>query len=287
MGTENNKKLKRHNFLFVTIMMMVIMFGGLYCGYYPAYYLFSGIKDGGWNLLFTLYLPFIMTDLILIGYCFFAEKPIFYSLGHAKHKGRSGNTIKMALLGLLTGFALNMLCAFIAMLNGDIHLSFVKFDPLFLIAALAVVCIQSGAEELVFRGYGLSAIKERYNLIFAILLNPITFSLGHLGNTGVDAYSLITIFVVGLCFGIMTVVLDSIWFPIMVHTAWNFTQNMLLGLPNSGVVCPRALFTPDAVKGSLFYNVEFGLEGGLPVVILFPVATAVIVLIVKKGKKEK
>lgn len=286
MEIETNKKLKRHHFLFVALMMAVIMIGGTIIGMIPAYVMLSGIKDGGWKLLFTFYLPFILIDLLLIGYLFFAEKPIFHSLGHKKHKGMSGNNIKMALLGLLTGFVLNMLCAIIAMLNGDIHLSFMKFDPLFLIAALVSVCIQSGAEELVYRGYGLSAVKERYNVIFAVLLNPVIFSLGHIANKGIRAYNLVTIYVIGVCFGIMTVVLDSIWFPVMVHTAWNFTQNMILGLPNSGIICPRALFTPDAVKGSLFYDAEFGIEGGLPMLILLPVTTAVIVIIAKRRKER-
>ncbi|MBR4720082.1 MAG: CPBP family intramembrane metalloprotease [Lachnospiraceae bacterium] len=268
------------------MMMIIIITVGLSIGQITAYVLFSGITDGGWNLVFTFYLPFIIVDLILIGYLFFVEKPIFHSLKHEKHKGRSGNNIKMALLGLLIGFVLNILCAFIAMLNGDLHFSFMKFDPLFLIVSLAFVCIQSGTEELLYRGYGLSAIKERYNMIFAILLNPVIFSLIHIVNPGVKVYNLVTIFVIGVCFGIMTVVLDSIWFPVMLHTAWNFTQNIILGLPNSGIVCQRSLFTPDAVKESLFYDVEFGLEGGMPVNIVFPIVTAVIVLIVKRRKER-
>jgi hypothetical protein len=47
------------------------------------------------------------------------------------------------------------------------------------------------------------------------------------------------------------------------HTAWNFTQNIIFGLPNSGSVVPYSIFMLDAstARDSLFYNVGFGVEG--------------------------
>ena len=53
-----------------------------------------------------------------------------------------------------------------------------------------------------------------------------------------------------------------------IHTAWNYTQSLLLGLPNSGIVSEKALLHLDAASDSLFYSSAFGLEGGITAVIL-------------------
>ena len=54
-----------------------------------------------------------------------------------------------------------------------------------------------------------------------------------------------------------------------VHTAWNFTQNFLFGLPNSGLVSEASIWGLDAAsaRDSLVYNVAFGVEGAVPAVI--------------------
>ena len=58
---------------------------------------------------------------------------------------------------------------------------------------------------------------------------------------------------------------DSLWCAFAIHAAWNFTQNILFGLPNSGIVMPYSVFKLDAAtaRDSFAYNVGFGIEGTL------------------------
>ena len=91
------------------------------------------------------------------------------------------------------------------------------------------------------------------------------FAILHLGNEGVTALSVLNIFVVGILFAFMVYYMDSLWCAMAMHAAWNFTQNILFGLPNSGLVSPYSVFRLDAAaaKSSFAYNVGFGIEGTL------------------------
>ena len=91
------------------------------------------------------------------------------------------------------------------------------------------------------------------------------FALLHLGNEGVTFLSVLNIFVVGVLFSLMVYYMDSLWCAMAVHAAWNFIQNIILGLPNSGIVVPYSIFKLEAstANNSFAYSVGFGIEGTL------------------------
>lgn len=280
------KKTKRHQFLLVSLVTVAILFVGQISGSVICGNIFAWVRSPGWALLVHHYLPFLFVHILLFGYLFAFERPILYSFLPAMKNGRKGNSVPLIFMGLFMGFALNFACALSAMAAGDIKLSFASFDPFFLLVALLLVCVQSAAEELLHRGYALSALSERYPLWVAIVLNALLFSLEHLVNPGITPFSLGMIFLAGASFGLMAVSTDSIWFPVMVHTAWNYTQNFLLGLPNSGILSSGALFQADSVQDGIFYDALFGLEGGLGAVIIWPLAAVVIYLFARNRKKK-
>ena len=73
---------------------------------------------------------------------------------------------------------------------------------------------------------------------------------------------------------------------IAIHTMWNFTQNFLFGLPNSGIVSQGSFLHLDAAAGSVFYDAVFGVEGALPAV-LVDLALAVAVVLLAKRKAAR
>lgn len=179
----------------------------------------------------------------------------------------------MLILGFLTGFVLNGFCATVAILHGDIKLTFYKFEIVNLILLFIVVFIQSSSEELIFRGFIYQRLKNRYkNTEFAIIINSILFALLHLGNNGISAFGFIDILLSGVFFGLMFCAFDSIWLVMACHTTWNFTQNILLGLPNSGTISKYSLFMMDvnSAKSSFAFDKNFGLEGAaLSIILMF------------------
>ena len=123
----------------------------------------------------------------------------------------------------------------------------------------------------------------------AIVGNALLFALLHLANNGVTVLSVLNIFLVGILFSLMVYYMDSLWCAFAVHTAWNFTQNILFGLPNSGINVPYLVFKLDAAtaRDSFAYNVGFGIEGTLLADVVLLVACVLLYLWGRKhGKKS-
>ena len=166
----------------------------------------------------------------------------------------------------MIGFGLNGVCVLAAWLHRDITLSFAAFEPLALIAIFAAVFVQSSAEELVCRGFMYQRFLKSYGKpSIAIVGNALFFGVLHLSNEGVTFLSLVNIFLFGILFSFIVYYMDSIWCAFAVHTAWNFMQNILFGLPNSGIVVPYSMFKLEAgtAANSFAYHVGFGIEGTL------------------------
>ena len=225
-----------------------------------------------------LYLRFlgIWVVVLLILALIPVNRPIFKALG-TKVKG---NTPKLFAVGIAMGLGMNLVCAFIAMANGDIALTFHSFRPLSFLLLSVAVLIQSAAEELVCRVFIYQRLVGRYGKpVLAGLVNAAFFALIHLGNPGLTPMAIVNIFLYGLLFSAMVVYMDSPWAAMGAHAAWNFCQNILLGLPNSGIVLPYSVFKLDAAAAadSFAYSVSFGLEGTITAsILLFLVAGGII-----------
>ena len=200
-----------------------------------------------------------------------------------------GNRLSALLWGLLVGFVMNFGCILWALLAGDIKLFFsfaIGQLPIFLFA-LVCVFIQSSAEELWCRGFMYERINVHYPLWVAILVNGLFFAALHVFNDGAGVLPIADIAICGLSFSIAKWYTGSIWFPMGIHTAWNFTQNYLFGLPNSGLVSEASVFGLDAANAhdTWIYDVVFGVEGGIPAVLADLVLGVVcVILLAKQGR---
>lgn len=199
------------------------------------------------------------------------------------------NTVRILLLGLLVGFAMNFGCIVCALLHGDIKLfpDFGLVQIPFYLFALVCVFIQSSSEELWTRGFMYERINVRYPLWVAMLVNGLFFGLLHVLNPGVGFLPILDICICGFSFSVAKWYTGSIWFPMGIHTAWNFTQNYLFGLPNSGLVSEVSVFKLDAANAvdTLIYSVPFGVEGGIPAVSADLILGLVcLILAAKKGR---
>lgn len=182
--------------------------------------------------------------------------------------GERSNKISKLLKGLLVGFLTNAFCVAVALLFGYIKLrfDFTVYDLPFYIFALVSVLIQSATEELWNRGVLMERINVHYPRWVGIILNSAIFMALHLANPGIAVLPLINLFICGVAFSVLSWQSDSIWYPIGAHTAWNFTQNLIFGLPNSGLVSRMSIFRLEAANANntLIYDNTFGVEGSLP-----------------------
>ena len=192
------------------------------------------------------------------------------------------------IIGLCVGFLSNLACAMVAYLNKDISFTANKVNVLILIISLFCVFIQSGAEELIYRGFIYERINKNYNSFkLAIIFNSVWFGLGHILNPGATILSTVTIMVIGLFLSLTVYYSKSLWPAIGIHTAWNFTQNFLLGLPNSGMVSPYSVFSLASQRNSFAYNINFGIESTIVALIVNLLLCLVIYLLYKNKKNIK
>lgn len=192
-----------------------------------------------------------------------------------------GNKISCFLLGIVIGTGLNGVCILVAYLNKDIVLFYDAFHPLSFVIIFICVFIQSAAEEFLCRGFLYQRLRRSYkHPAVAIFGSSLLFAILHLGNEGVTVLSIVNIVLVGILFALMVYYMDSIWCAFAVHTAWNFTQNIVFGLPNSGITVPYSVWKLDvaSARNSFAYNVGFGIEGTVMADIVLLIACIVVFL---------
>ncbi len=262
----------------LALMLLGEIVGDLFTGSLKTLF---GITDPS-GLFLMMYLSFLGIDALVLLYTLLCERPIFRSFGLRSENGGRGNTWGMFGIGLLVGFGMNALCILLAWLHGDLVLSVGRFNALYLLAALVCVCVQSGAEELLTRGYMLGALRDRYPPWLAVLVNALFFGALHLFNNGITVLSFINVAAFGLALGYVMVKLESLWFCIAVHTAWNFSQSIFFGLPNSGIVSQGSFLHLEAARDSALYSANFGVEGAFTTTAVLALLCLAVLLIARR-----
>jgi uncharacterized protein len=141
------------------------------------------------------------------------------------------------------------------------------------------------AEELLFRGILFRWIEEFAGSWAALILTSALFGLGHIENPNATWFSSFAIAVeAGLLLGGAYMLTRSLWAPIGLHAAWNFTQGYIFDIPVSGV--PENGLTQAKLSGpALLSGGQFGLEAS---VLALVVATAagiwLVILAVRRGE---
>lgn len=182
-----------------------------------------------------------------------------------------GNNIKTTLIGgLALGFGLNLIIALVAIASGAIKIHYVGLGLGTFLLLFISVLIQSSAEELVARVFIYQRLRKDFPKwpVIAILGNGVFFFVIHLGNPGITLTSMLLMVLVSIMYSLVVYYFDSIWVPIVAHTTWNFTQNIILGLPNSGIVFPISMFTLDASRNNFAFDSTFGIEGSILALVL-------------------
>lgn len=310
MDASNNQRRFRLRQSIIWIILVVIIWYELIYGIFVALiawllnYLANGLSD---SLVFIInYYSLTLISVITLGMlCLFkGNRYIWRSFLPARRKnkagsyellsrddfnvelyGRSRNTPRMLLIGLLLGFLTNFGCILCALIHGDIKLYFESSwsqVPVFLFAFISTF-IQSSSEEMWCRGFMYERINERYPLWVSVAVNGIFFGLMHMLNPSVSVLSITGIIICGFSYSLLRWYSGSIWVAMGIHTGWNFTQNFLFGLPNSGLISEVSLFHLDAANGinNLIYDYGFGVEGALPA-LFFDSLVGIICLILAK-----
>ena len=233
------------------------------------------------------YMCLAFSVLVFVLFCRFTRKNRFILEGMLPKNDRK--FLSRFGVGVLLGFLSNFFCILCALLNGDIKLVWdfsISGIPVMLLAFIAVF-FQSVNEEVWCRGFMYERISIHYPLWVAILANSVVFGLLHIFNDGVTALAIVSIIICGIGYSLLRWYTGSIWTAFGIHTMWNFTQNFIFGLPNSGLVSEVSMFRLDAATAidSLMYDHEFGVEAAWPALFIDSlIAIVIIVLACRNGR---
>lgn len=279
-------------YLFGLIMMYVGSMFGILIVQVPFRLIGLMTDDHPVIVTAATYLAFIGVWGFVIGYIllFKNDSPYLHKIF-----GKINRTAVIAwILGCIIVGGMNLFCILMAKSNGDISLYYGSFDIIPLVFLFIAVFIQSGAEEILCRGFMYRRIEKTYCPAVAIIFNSLFFTLLHAGNPGVTILSLLNVFLCGVLFSLIIHYTGSMAFAMAGHAGWNFCQSIVFGLPNSGQVFPYSLLKLDAstARDSFFYNVGFGIEGTTFAVIILAVACVAIIIlgqmkIIKRPEKTE
>jgi hypothetical protein len=193
-------------------------------------------------------------------------------LGHPKRNDLNDPSwLRHLSLGLIGGTVIFSIAVLVAGLLGVYRIIGIgSLDGL--LAALIVPAIGAAVtEELLFRGILFRWLEEFAGSWVALVLTSALFGAVHLGNDKASLVAAVGIaFEAGVMLGAAYMLTRSLWLPIGLHAAWNFTQGEIYDIPVSGMQA-HGLVDARLVGPPLLTGNGFGLEASLIAIV---VATA-------------
>jgi uncharacterized protein len=129
--------------------------------------------------------------------------------------------------------------------------------------------IQGPSEEVLFRGYLLETLRARWGTTLAVAVSAVAFSMLHAANPGFGPLPFINLVLFGVATALYKLRVDAgqLWGVFAIHSVWNWLQQVVFGLPNSGAIsgAEDTLFSvqPTTSLPDLFWGGGFGPEGTL------------------------
>ena len=140
-------------------------------------------------------------------------------------------------------------------------------------------------EELIFRGVVFRWIDEKWGFVAALVVSALVFGLVHITNDNATWWSSIAIAIeAGLLLGAAYKWSGTLWLPIGIHWAWNFSQGNIFGFEVSGTDAGASLLYSTVSGSEWLSGGSFGAEAS---VISVAVGTAVSAWLIWKVYQRK
>jgi hypothetical protein len=188
-------------------------------------------------------------------------------------------------IGLLMGFLIMALSVGAAAI-ADVYSIIGQGDSRQLVHELVTSAIMPAfMEELLFRGILFRWLEEFAGSWVALIITSALFGAAHLMNPNATPVAAFGIAIeAGVLLGGAYMLTRSLWMPMGLHAAWNFTQGEIFDVPVSGIdehgLVQAKLSGPALLSGG-----GFGLEASLfAMVIATAVGVWMVWLAVKRGE---
>lgn len=219
------KELKYHQMVWILLIgapILLFVLSSLYAGTYV--FLHRG-ETANLGTVVSNAIPYILlvNYAILLLITLFAMKKSHLSFSMLGLTDANKNTLKQEILfgivlGTLLVLALQLLMKYIIFPQGSESM----FQPgegfPIIIYSITAIVVAPLVEELLYRGYAITVLKEKFGINLAIFLSAFFFSFLHFGE---GLPGLLTAFIVGLIFGITFFLRKNIIHLIFAHALFN------------------------------------------------------------------
>jgi len=150
------------------------------------------------------------------------------------------------------------------------------------LATGALIALMVGiGEETLVRGFVFRIVEIAGGTWIAVIVSSALFGAGHAFNPGATVLSSIAIALeAGVLLAAAYVITGRLWFPIGLHTGWNFTEGSLFGMSVSGYETKAGLLAGTLKGPEILTGGAFGPEASIFAV---AVCLAVAVLLLRRG----
>jgi len=185
---------------------------------------------------------------------------------------------KDCLAGLLFAAVFYLIGFTASLALGAIEITGITPDFGVLTGTLFVYFAAAAMEEIMIRGYVQGRLMTKMNKFGAMAIASFVFAAMHIPNPNIGLFPLFNLFLAGLLLGASYMYTRNLWFPIALHTAWNWIQGSILGYEVSGAKMFPSVFQLHLPEENLINGGRFGFEGSIICTILMIVGTAAIIL---------
>lgn len=190
--------------------------------------------------------------------------------------------------GMLAGAGLLIFSVILTSLRGKPNILHVTPEGLgktilWLCITLLFFLFQGPAEELVARGYLFQALSAKAGAAAGVLLSSLFFAIQHAINPNLTLLALANLFLYGVFAALYALREESLWGVFGLHSAWNWAQGNILGLPVSGSGFGQApLFQLHLAGPAWWTGGAFGPEGGLVVTLTTLLGIIILVILLRR-----
>ena len=186
-------------------------------------------------------------------------------------------------VGLLTGLLFFGAVTGLMALAGSYSITEAHFHLLPQLVSFLFFFMVATFEEIIFRGVLFRMVDDRWNTPVALIVSALVFGAMHLPNPGATLWSSFAIAVeAGLLLGAAYKYSGTLWMPIGIHWAWNYTQGNVLGFAVSGNPVADKIFSPVITGPDWITGGVFGAEASVPAVVIGLLLTVVLLFNCKR-----
>jgi membrane protease YdiL (CAAX protease family) len=130
------------------------------------------------------------------------------------------------------------------------------------------------AEELALRGYLLQSLQRGLGFWPALVITTLLFAALHISNSGEGLIGIISVAFGGAILALGVRGTGSLWWSIGLHGAWDYAENFVWGVPDSGQLCAGTLLHTTALGPAWLSGGATGPEGSALALPLLALALA-------------